>query len=62
MKQNMVYGIIRAVLSALGGVLGTAGYVNASDWAQVSGAILVLLAAAWSLYEKHNITLPPSAG
>jgi hypothetical protein len=62
MKQNIVFGIIRAVLASLGGVVGGAGYANESDWAQVSGAIMVLVAAIWSIIEKRKISLPPAAG
>jgi hypothetical protein len=53
---------MRAVLASVGGMLGAAGYSNSSDWAQVSGAILVLVAAVWSIIEKKKIELPPTAG
>jgi len=62
MKQNEVMGIMRAVLAALGGILGGAGYANNSDWAQVSGAIMVLVTAIWSVIEKRKIELPPASG
>lgn len=62
MKQNEVMGIIRAVLAAMGGVLGGTGFANSSDWAQISGAIVVLVAAIWSVIEKRKIQLPPMAG
>ena len=62
MNQSMVNGIMRAVLAAVGGMLGAKGVSDSEAWAQVSGAIIVLVTAAWSLIEKKKITLPPSAG
>jgi hypothetical protein len=62
MKQNEAMGIMRAVLAGLGGILGGTGYANDSDWAQVSGAIMVLVTAIWSVIEKRKIVLPPAAG
>ena len=62
MKQDQVNGILRAGLAALGGILGGTGYSNESDWAQISGAITVIVAAAWSLIEKRKIQLPPASG
>lgn len=61
MNQNMVNGIMRAVLAALGGVLGAKGVTEAETWAQVSGAIVILVTAVWSVIEKKKITLPPAA-
>lgn len=62
MKQNEVFGILRAVLAAVGGMLVANGYVNASDWAQINGAIIVVVTAIWSVLEKRNLMLPPSLG
>jgi hypothetical protein len=62
MKQAMVMGIIRAVLAGFGGTLTGAGYANESDWAQVVGAIMILIAAIWSVIEKKKIVLPSAAG
>jgi hypothetical protein len=61
MKQDQVNGILRAGLAALGGILGGTGYSNESDWAQISGAITVIVAAVWSLIEKRKIQLPPAS-
>lgn len=61
MNQNMVNGLIRAVLAGVGGVLGGKGMTDSEAWAQVSGAIFILIAAVWSLVEKKKITLPPAA-
>jgi len=54
MKENQVFGIIRAVLAGLGGVVGSKGYVSESEWSQIVGAIMVLLAAGWSVIEKRK--------
>ena len=62
MKQNQVMGVLRAVLAGVGGMLGGSGVANESDWAQVSGAIMVLVAAIWSVIEKRKIALPSVAG
>lgn len=62
MKQDQVNGILRAGLAALGGLLVGTGHSNESDWAQISGAITVIVAAIWSLIEKRKLQLPPASG
>lgn len=61
MKKNQVMGIIRAVLAALGGTVSTSGYINDVDWAEVSGAIVVIITALWSIFEKRKSSLPPAS-
>lgn len=60
MKQNMVMGIVRAALAAIGGMLCMSGYSDSESWSQVSGALIVLVMAAWSAWSKHKIILPPA--
>ena len=62
MNQKMVNGIIRAVLAAIGGVVVGSGHMNESDWAQISGAVIVLVAAVWSVIEKRSGQPPVSGG
>jgi hypothetical protein len=45
-------GVIRAVLSALGGVLVVKGYGDESTIQALVGAVLVFIQGGWSIYEK----------
>lgn len=58
-SMNVVAGIARAVLASLGGALCASGKTDEQSWEQVSGAIIILLMAAWSIYSKREIKLPP---
>ncbi|MFA6271432.1 MAG: hypothetical protein WC657_09600 [Candidatus Paceibacterota bacterium] len=58
--MNAIAGIARAVLAGIGGTLCASGKTDEQSWAQVSGAIIILLMAAWSVYSKKTITLPPA--
>jgi len=46
--------IARAVLTAAGGWAVNHGYVQSDQVQQLVGAVLVLLAVAWSLWQKRN--------
>lgn len=54
MDTPVIAGLIRHLLTAAGGVLVAKGYLEAGIVEQVVGAIITLLGAGWSVYQKKN--------
>jgi len=54
MTGDQIAGIVRAVLSALGGFLVAKGVIDAATLTAVVGAVATLAAAAWSVYSKKK--------
>ena len=54
MTKEQVGGIIRAVLSAVGGYLVGKGVVDADTAAQITGAVATLGVAIWSVISKKK--------
>ena len=52
MTKDQVLGMVRHALTFGGGVLLALGIVEEAMWAEVSGAVVTLIGAAWSIYEK----------
>lgn len=52
MTRDQVLGMVRHALTFGGGVLLALGIVEETMWAEVSGAVVTLIGAAWSIYEK----------
>ena len=52
--MTMVWGIVRALLSALGSYLATVGVLNQEQIEPAIGGTLVLAAAVWSVVEKKQ--------
>jgi hypothetical protein len=52
MGYDIIWGVARAILAALGGVLVTKGYAEAGMVETIIGAIGVLSAAGWSIIAK----------
>ena len=52
MNQEIVIGLLRHVLTALGGLLAAKGYGDRSDFDQVAGLIIGLIGAGWSIAHK----------
>lgn len=50
--SDILFGQIRALLAAAGGVLVTLGVVDETTWATVTGAGLTVASAIWSAKEK----------
>lgn len=50
--SNVMFGQIRALLAAAGGLLAGMGAVDAGVWEIVTGALLTAGAAVWSAKEK----------
>lgn len=53
MTSEQIGGIIRAILSALGGYLVGQGVIDANTAATVGGAVGTLAVAAWSVWAKR---------
>jgi uncharacterized membrane protein len=63
MINEVVAGFIRHAITALGGALVAAGYVNSEEWATIAGALAVLVGVVWSVIAKriaNSRTIPPS--
>ena len=54
MGSTEVGGIIRALVSALGGVLVTKGLIDNETAMTLGGAIVPLLVAVWSVWSKRK--------
>tara|TARA_R110000868_G_scaffold355367_1_gene616862 strand:+ start:126 stop:299 length:174 start_codon:yes stop_codon:yes gene_type:complete len=52
MTQEMILGVARHVLTALGGVLIAKGVLDAGVVEQVIGAVISLAGVAWSIWAK----------
>ena len=54
MNGEQIAGIVRAVVSAIGGYLIGKGIVDADTVAQVSGATATIVVAVWSVASKKK--------
>lgn len=54
MNSEMIWGVARAVLAAVGGILVTKGFLDESTLQSVLGAVGVLFTAAWSIWSKSS--------
>ena len=54
MTQDEILGIIRHLLTALGGVLVTKGYVDGAGLDTIVGALVAVAGVAWSVYQKRQ--------
>jgi hypothetical protein len=55
MTPEIFGGIVRAVLAAAGGYFIAKGSIDAGMWATISGAVLTLVTAAWSIWSKSKV-------
>lgn len=53
-NMDMVLGVLRAVLAALGGWLINKGYVDAGQAESLTGAIIVIITGIWSILSKQK--------
>lgn len=53
MTPEIIGGIARSVLAALGGILIGKGAIDAETWATVSGAVVTLAVTGWSVWAKR---------
>lgn len=54
MTKNEVYGVARAVLSAIGGFLVGKGYIDSETAVALAGALATVAAAVWSVKAKRR--------
>lgn len=52
MSQDQILGIVRHVLTGLGGVLIAKGVIDAGMAEQVIGAVISLAGVVWSIWAK----------
>lgn len=52
MDKSVFGGLVRHVLTILGGGLISAGYITAEELSTAAGAIIALLGVAWSVFTK----------
>lgn len=52
MTQEQIYGVIRHVLSAAGGILIAKGLISDGSWTELTGAAMALVGVIWSIVSK----------
>ena len=52
--QTIILGILRHLLTGLGGAAVTKGYLSTDDSTAAIGAILTLIGVAWSIWNKFQ--------
>lgn len=53
MTKSEVYGVVRTVLAALGGIAVGKGYIDSETAVALAGAIATVAAAIWSVKSKR---------
>ena len=61
MNQDIALGLLRHLLTAAGGLLVAKGYAQASDLDQVTGLVVALVGAIWSIVHKLPARTLPKA-
>jgi len=54
MKKEEVLGIVRHILTFIGGVVVAKGIVNESQLLEISGAIMTIIGSVWSVADKRK--------
>lgn len=54
MTQEQVSGVIRHVLSAVGGILIAKGLLSDGTWTELTGAGMALFSVIWSIVAKKQ--------
>lgn len=54
MTKSEAYGVARAVLATVGGILVSKGYVDSQTAVSLGGALATIAAAAWSVKSKRR--------
>ena len=54
MKKEELLGIVRHVLTFVGGIIVTNGLVDQSAMAELSGAVLTIVGIVWSVMNKRK--------
>lgn len=61
MTSDQITGILRAILAAVGGIILSKGWFDASTWAWISGGIVTLAVAGWSIWNNRPAAVAASA-
>ena len=61
MTSDQITGILRAILSALGGFVLAKGWVNAENWAWITGGLLTVGPTIWSWFSNRPAAIAASA-
>lgn len=59
MTSDQITGILRAILTAIGGYFVAKGLVDQATATAIVGAVLTLVGAAWSIYSNRPKTIVP---
>ncbi len=54
LTQEQVLGIVRHILTFGGGILVTKGLLDEGMVSEISGAVITLIGAIWSIVEKNK--------
>ena len=55
MSQEQIFGVIRHVFTAVGGVVIAQGYISDSMYTELSGAVITLVGVIWSIVAKKPV-------
>jgi hypothetical protein len=55
MSQEQIFGIIRHLFTAVGGVFITQGYISDGMLTSLTGAVLALVGVIWSIVSKKPV-------
>ena len=60
MNEDQIGGIIRAIVTSLGGAAVTQGLISGDQLTAIAGGLAALIGAAWSVYSnRHGHAAPP---
>ena len=54
MNSESLWGIVRHILTTVGGALVTSGYVSEAQLETLVGAVVILAGVAWSVIQKKR--------
>jgi hypothetical protein len=54
MSQEQIFGVIRHVFTAVGGIIIAKGYISDSMYTELTGAVLTLAGVIWSIDSKKQ--------
>ncbi len=55
MNMEMWLGLLRHLLTFGGGFIVARGYLDELTWVEVSGALVTLVGAIWSVIQKRQV-------
>lgn len=61
MTADQITGVLRAILTAIGGYVVGKGIVDQATATQIIGAVLTLIGAGWSIYSNRPKVIVPLA-